>query len=353
MASPPRRRPPSPSPPPPPPPSKSLPLEAEITVVAAKHLKNVNWRHGDLKPYAVLYLDPDRRVATKADDAGSTRPVWNERFVLPVPPGGDALLTLDIFHSKPSETPKPLVGTARALLRDLVEHFPDASSAPSPGGAGPLPIRTLELRRPSGRPQGKVRIKVAIREVAPPPPPSPLPPTVPPDYHVPPPSGYYYSSAPPPPSHLLRQAPSVRDYRGYASPPPSYANSLPPPPTSQYPYSSYSDPYLGYYSSSGYYSAPPVPAPARPYYDNISEYGGPGGPSAPVDYSSGSSSYDQKPRSGGKMGLGAGLAMGAVAGALGGMALEEGLKYKDAKIAERVESDLVSRDDYRDYRDDY
>lgn len=73
-------------------------------------------------------------------------------------------------------------------------------------------------------------------------------------------------------------------------------------------------------------------------------YGGPSGPSAPVDYSP----YEQKPKSG-KMGLGTGLAVGAVAGALGGLALEEGLKYEEEKIADRVENDLAARDDYSDY----
>lgn len=62
--------------------------------------------------------------------------------------------------------------------------------------------------------------------------------------------------------------------------------------------------------------------------------------------------YDQKQRSG-KMGLGAGLAVGAVAGALGGLALEEGIKYEEEKIAERAESELGARDDYRDYRSEY
>ena len=76
--------------------------------------------------------------------------------------------------------------------------------------------------------------------------------------------------------------------------------------------------------------------------------GGPSGPSAPVDYSP----YDQKPKSS-KVGLGTGLAVGAVAGALGGLALEEGMKYEEEKIAERVENDLAARDDYSDYRSDY
>lgn len=54
------------------------------------------------------------------------------------------------------------------------------------------------------------------------------------------------------------------------------------------------------------------------------------------------------------MGLGTGLAVGAVAGAVGGLALEEGLKYEEDKIADRVENDLAARDDYSDYhRPDY
>lgn len=69
-------------------------------------------------------------------------------------------------------------------------------------------------------------------------------------------------------------------------------------------------------------------------------------PSAPVEYS--------QPRSGGGgFGLGTGLAVGAVAGALGGMALDEGLRYEEGKIMEKVEDNLGSRDDFSDYRADY
>lgn len=71
-----------------------------------------------------------------------------------------------------------------------------------------------------------------------------------------------------------------------------------------------------------------------------------------MDYAS----YDHQKRGTGKfgMGMGTGLAVGAVAGALGGLALEEGIKYEEEKIAERVENDMASRDDqYSDYRTDY
>ncbi|KAL6977445.1 hypothetical protein U1Q18_026245 [Sarracenia purpurea var. burkii] len=314
------------------PPSKLLDLD--ITIVSAKHLKNVNWRHGNLKPYAIFWVDSDRRLATKSDDSGSTRPVWNEHFVVPLTlPLHDSFLTIEIFHSKPSETPKPLVGTLRLALKDLVD--PDDSNR----------LRSFELRRPSGRPHGKIRIKLAVLD-------RPLPPA--PDYHITPPQSYYYSTASPHP-------PPTRDYRDY--PPSPFGNPLPPPPLPlppappsaspqslsspppphAYPYTSYSDPYSGYYS--GFYSRPP-PLPPRPFFDRLSSYG----PSAPLDYTP----YDQKQKSG-KMGggFGTGLAVGAVAGALGGLALDEGLNRGEEKIAERVENNSGSRDDYGDYRSDY
>ncbi|GMH04220.1 hypothetical protein Nepgr_006059 [Nepenthes gracilis] len=301
-----------------PPPQQSKLLDLDLTIVSAKHLKNVNWRNGDLKPYAIFWIDPERRLATKSDDSGSTRPVWNERFVVPITlPLPDSFLSVEIFHSKPSDTPKPLVGTLRVPLKDL----PDSDDSSK--------LRSFELSRPSGRPHGKIRLKLSIKV-------RPLPPPPVPDYHTAPPSSYYYSTAPP---HLPPPTPThSRDYVGY--PPSPYTSSLQS--GSQY---LYSDPYLGYYS--GYYSPPPPPTPPRPFFNRPLSYRG--GPSAPVDYSS---PYDQKPK-GSKMGaVAAGGGVGLVTGAFGGLALEEGLNYEEEKIAERVDSDLASRDDYSEYHVD-
>lgn len=140
-------------------------------------------------------------------------------------------------------------------------------------------------------------------------------------------------------------------YRGYTPPPPTSSYSPPP-----QPFYSYSDPHSGYYSS--YYSPSPAvsPSPAapppRPFSEQPSQssYGGPGaaGPSAPVDYTP----YDYHKRSVGKPGMGTGLAMGAMAGALGGLTLDEGIKYEEEKIAERMENDMVSNSRVSTARDD-
>ncbi|XP_062226424.1 extensin-like isoform X2 [Phragmites australis] len=270
-------------------------LDLEVTVVSGKHLKNVNWRRGDLRAYVVAYLDPSRRAATRPDDAGGCKPVWSERLVLPLPPhlsphDPSILLSLDVFHSKPSDSPKPLVGSARSPLRDLL--FP---TNPNPSHDSPSsPLVTLPLLRPSGRPQGKLRIRVSIRERSPPPPEPQYPPPSSSPYYFPPPSAY--------------------------SAPPQYVSDQ-------------------YYRPSGYYSAPPPP-----------QYEYSGGPSAPVEYSR---QYEQ--RGSGRYGVGTGLAVGAVAGALGGLAVEEGVKYKEEKAAERVEEKVApaGRGDYSEYRGDY
>jgi hypothetical protein len=222
--------------------SNSTPLDLEITVVSAKHLKNVNWRNGDLKPYATVYLDPGHRLATRSDDSGSTRPVWNERFTLPLTsPLRDSLLMLEIFHSRPSETPKPLVGALRVPLGNLVGDSKESTR----------PIHTLELCRPSGRPQGKVRLTLALRERHVPPP----------DYQIAPRNSHYYSSAPqcssghyslPPPWPFLNRASSSVAPGGPSAP-------------------------VDFSSSSDH-----NPPPAQPYL--ASNYSAPGGPSAPVDF---------------------------------------------------------------------
>ncbi|KAK0593107.1 hypothetical protein LWI29_031119 [Acer saccharum] len=300
-------------------PPSPKPLDLDLVIVSAKHLKNVNWKNGDLKPYCVFWVDPDRRVASGSDDSGSTRPIWNDRFTLPLTfPLQESILALDIFHSKPSETPKPLVATLRIPLFDLSD--PDDLNR----------VRTFELSRPSGRPQGKIRLKIGIRE-------RPLPD----NSHYAPSASYYYNSAPPPPPPPSSH--QTREFRGFSPSPFSTFPPPPSPPSSLPPYTSYHDSYAPFSSPYYYSSAPPPPPPPRPFLDRLASYSG---PSAPVDYSP----YDQKTKISGKMASGAGFGAGAAAGALGGLALDDGLKYEEQKIPQRAEKDLVARDEYIIYR---
>lgn len=258
--------------------------ELEVTISSAKDLKNVNWRYGPTKPYAVVWVDPNRKVSTKVDQEGDTCAHWDETLAVPLPGpfvDKDATLSIDIVHLGDDEDTKKLIGSARLKLIEVLDE----------AGLGEPLKRSLTLKRPSGRPQGKLDVKVTIRE---------------PRYH--PPSAYY---APPygvPPPVARDFAHPYNPY-GAAPPPPGGYPYYPtaPPPTSGYPYNTYNTP--------------------QPAASSYSYYGG------------------EKKKSSGKFGgMGTGLAVGAVAGALGGIALVEGAEALEDHIADnvadRVEDDL-------------
>nr|GEW02417.1 hypothetical protein [Tanacetum cinerariifolium] len=331
-------------------------MDLELTIISAKHLKNVNWRNGDLTPYVIFWLEPNHKLATKSDDSNNTKPVWNERFIIPVQPGPNPTLYLEVFHSKPSDTNKPLVGSLRVPLYDVINDDDDDD------------ISSFDLKRPSGRVNGKIRLKMSMRQRV--------------DvnnYQIAPQHGFYYTNAPPPnygqyPPYNTSPSPSV---------PPSPVTA---PSQNSYNYRSSSDPYSGYYHG-GYYAPPPPqqqtphrpggyggpsapvptqwpvgyggsgggagpnapvdyvklpPPPLPPHMPRtVDGYcgGGGAGPSAPVDYAQ----YDQKQKSG-KLGLG--LGVGGVIGGMSGLSIDEGSRYEEEKV---VESELNVRemDDYR------
>uniref|UniRef100_K3YNE5 C2 domain-containing protein n=1 Tax=Setaria italica TaxID=4555 RepID=K3YNE5_SETIT len=281
--------------------------EVEVTVGSASNLKNVNWRNGDLKPYAVLWVDDGPKCSTRVDLDNGENPVWDDKLVVPLPPPSaarldDAVLCIDVVHANAAEGVKPLVGSARLPLRDVLDD----------AGIGAKVSRTLTLKRPSGRPQGRLDVRVAVREAA-----------------------RYYDPNPYP-------APGYGNPAGAGSRDPYYAGG------GQAPYGqpAYAAPPAGYPAGGsatygGGYGAAAAPPPAA--------YGAVGGdPAAYATAAPGKSS---------KMGMGTGLAVGAAAGVLGGLALAGGASYLEDKledhVAEKVEEDLYAGGDDGDYDDDY
>ncbi|KAI5652846.1 hypothetical protein M9H77_30033 [Catharanthus roseus] len=247
--------------------------ELEVTVTKAKDLKNVNWRNGRLKPYAVLWIDPNAKCSTKVDEIGDTDPEWNETLLIPFnSPIEESALYVDIVHAGGEENTKPLIGSARLFLREVVDEV----------GIGRILEKKLELKRPSGRPQGKLVVTVNVRE----PPYRARDPYYAPGYGVPPPRSRDYPYGAPAP---------------YAAPPSGYPYGGPP---------------------------PPQPAYGQPAY---------GGSSQVV--------YGEEKKKSKFGGMGTGVAVGAVAGVLGGLALAEGAEYVEDQIAEdaaaKVEEDLA------------
>ncbi|KAL1081301.1 hypothetical protein V6Z11_D09G054800 [Gossypium hirsutum] len=230
------------------------PREIEVTLSSAKDLKNVNWRHGPIRPYVVLWVDPKNKCSTKVDEEGDT---------------------------------------CKIKLRKVLDK----------AGFEVSHEKTLKLKRPSGRPQGNVDVRVLIRE---------------PRYHDPDPY-----RAPP-------YGVPAQDSRAYPGAPPTYGfpypYAQPPPPQSPY----YAAPPSGYpYSAYNYNARPAYGEGSGGYYGQVEK---------------------KKSKFGG---MGTGLAVGAVAGALGGLALAEGVDaledHFEDEVAEKVEDDLG----YDDGGDDF
>ncbi|XP_057489687.1 uncharacterized protein LOC130775585 [Actinidia eriantha] len=254
--------------------------EVEVNITSAKDLKNVNWRYGRIKPYAVVWVDPKSKCSTRVDEEGDTCPFWDQTLVIPLNgPIEDSALYIDIVHVDAAEDTKPLIGSARLRLNDVVDEI----------GLGESVVRKLELKRPSGRPQGKVEVKVSVRQ---------------PRYRAPDP---YYAPPYPVPQ-------GTRDY--YSAPQSGYPYGAP----------QYGQP-QPYYGQPGYGQGS-YGQPAQPAY----------GQAGPEYYG------QQKEEKKSKFGMGTGLAVGAAAGLLGGLAIAEGVDYVEDKIednvAEQVEDDL-------------
>ncbi|XP_027358440.1 protein SRC2 homolog [Abrus precatorius] len=287
--------------------------ELELKLSSARGLKNVNWRHGANRPYVVVWVDPANKLSSRVDENGDIDANWDETLVIPLPPKPleDLTLYIDVVHAGSEEDTKPLIGSARLKLVEVLDDV----------GIGERASRSLTLKRPSGRPHGKVEVKVTIRE---------------PSYRA---QGGYHA----PPYGVPRQTASSRDY---SAAPQGYGFPYGGPPQGQGQYYSAAPP-------AGYpYNAPPqtasygqgYPQQTAPYgqgypqqtapYGQGSGYGSGYGNAAPVE-------EKKKSKFGG---MGTGLAVGAVAGVLGGIALVEGAEYVEDKIAddvaERVEDDL-------------
>ncbi|XP_047336636.1 protein SRC2 homolog [Impatiens glandulifera] len=291
--------------------------EVEITITSAKDLKNVNWRHGRLKPYAVVWIDRNNKSSTRVDEESDTFPYWDQTLTIPLnAPIDDSTLYIDIVHAGASDDTKPLIGSARLNLRDV--------------GFDQHATRTLDLKRPSGRPQGKLEVKVSVRDRR---------------YNAPDP--YYaptygsgalsrdYTSPPGPYGGQYGQPQSGYGQQ-YGQPQPGYGQ-----PYSQ-PQPGYGQPQPGYgQSQPGYGQPQPGYGQPQPGYGQPQPgYGQPGNYSGQLPV--------QETKKGSKFGgIGTGLAVGAVAGVLGGLALAEGADYMENKIADKV-AEKVEEDNYDD-----
>ncbi|CAL5413648.1 unnamed protein product [Camellia sinensis] len=131
----------------------------EINVISAQDLHCVS---KNMRTYATAWVHPKRRLSTSIDAHGHNNPTWNDKFVFRV---DDEFLRLDtsavvIEIYAPRWFCNTLVGTVRVLVGNVIPP-PTRPNLHHHHHVG-MRFTALQVRRPSGRPQGILNIGVTV-----------------------------------------------------------------------------------------------------------------------------------------------------------------------------------------------
>lgn len=131
-----------------------------LNLISAQDLAPVS---NSMRTYAVAWVHPDRKLTTRVDENGHANPTWNEKFVFRV--DDDALesetseVTIEIYALTWLRV--VLTGIIRARLVDLIPP----SARKLSRNVTATRFFTLQIARPSGRPQGTINIGVSLINV--------------------------------------------------------------------------------------------------------------------------------------------------------------------------------------------
>ncbi|KAK7376287.1 hypothetical protein VNO78_34751 [Psophocarpus tetragonolobus] len=125
----------------------------EVNIISAQELAPVA---KSIKAYAVAWLDPERKLTTQIDPQGHNNPIWNEKFVFRVDDdflnAHDSTVMIQIYAS--AWLRDVLIGTVAVLVSNLLPRSNTRKSK--------ISFVALQVRRPSGRPQGILNIGVNL-----------------------------------------------------------------------------------------------------------------------------------------------------------------------------------------------
>ncbi|XP_030550111.2 protein bunched, class 2/F/G isoform [Rhodamnia argentea] len=130
----------------------------ELNIISAQDLALVS---RSMRTYAVAWVHPDRKLSTRVDSHGRSNPTWNDKFVFRV--DEEFLLSdtsgvmIEIYAGHWFKD--VLVGRVRVLVAHLVT--PPSRPFRHQHHVG-MRFVALQVRRPSGRPQGILNIGVAV-----------------------------------------------------------------------------------------------------------------------------------------------------------------------------------------------
>ncbi|KAG4983177.1 hypothetical protein AAZX31_10G124000 [Glycine max] len=131
----------------------------ELNVISAQDLAPVS---RNMRTYAVSWVHPERKLSTRVDTEGHTHPTWNDKFVFRVDEeflySDTSAIMIEIYALHWFKDIH--VGTVRVLVGNLAPP----PSKPFHNNRTPLGMRfvALQMRRPSGRPQGILNIGFTV-----------------------------------------------------------------------------------------------------------------------------------------------------------------------------------------------
>ncbi|XP_059290388.1 uncharacterized protein LOC132043943 [Lycium ferocissimum] len=129
----------------------------EINVISAQDLEPLSKK---MKTYAAAWIHPTRKLATGVDVEGGNNPTWNDKFVFRVDEEflrqDNSAVHIEIYSVHWFRD--SLVGTVRVLVGNLIPPIRTHHRTHHLG----MRFVALQVRRPSGRPQGILNIGVAL-----------------------------------------------------------------------------------------------------------------------------------------------------------------------------------------------
>jgi len=126
----------------------------EISLISAQNLAPIS---KSMRTYAVTWVHPGRKLTTRTDQQGQTNPTWNDKFAFRVENefllSDNAAVNVEIYNV--SWFCDVLVGIVRVPVGDLIAPSESSSSKNTRFVA-------LQVRRPSGSPQGILNMGVSL-----------------------------------------------------------------------------------------------------------------------------------------------------------------------------------------------
>ncbi|KAL3812417.1 hypothetical protein ACJIZ3_013685 [Penstemon smallii] len=131
----------------------------EINIISAQDLEPVSKK---MRTYATAWVHNNRKLSSCVDSEGNNNPTWNDKFVFRVDEEflrqDNSAVMIEIYAVHWLRD--TLVGTVRVLVGNLIPP-PARSNHHNHHHIG-MRFVALQIRRPSGRPQGILNIGVAL-----------------------------------------------------------------------------------------------------------------------------------------------------------------------------------------------